>query len=100
MGQEIAERVKDRHLTSVLRHQHARGLDHMRVPADDQVRAAVGKHLRPGAFIVVRAEGSLLAPVGKDDDKIGRFFRARQIVSNVTKRSTIQAFPGAPPLSP
>ena len=68
----------------------------MRVPADDQVRAAVCKHLRPGAFIVVRAEGSLLAPVGKDDDKIGRFFRARQIVLHRVERHKAVDHPGVP----
>ena len=100
---EVSERVENRYLPSVFRHQNARRLNNVRVPADDEIRAAVGQDLRPGFLIVVWPERVLFTPVGKDDDKIrASFARARSAstASNVTKRSTIQAFPGAPPLRP
>ena len=73
VGEEVSERVENRYLPSVFRHQNARGLDNVRVPADDEIRAAVGQDLRPGFLIVVWPERVLFTPVGKDDDKIRSF---------------------------
>ena len=49
------------------------------MPADDEIRAAVGQNLRPGFLIVVRPERVLFTPVGKDDDKIRSFLRPGKI---------------------
>ena len=86
VGEEVSERVENRYLPSVFRHQNARGLDNVRVPADDEIRAAVGQDLRPGFLIVVWPERVLFAPVGKDDDKIRSFLCPGKIGLDGVKR--------------
>ena len=86
VGEEVSERVENRYLPSVFRHQNTRGLDDVRVPADDEIRAAVGQNLRPGFLIVVRPERVLFSPVGKDDDKIRSFLCPGKIGLDRVKR--------------
>ena len=86
VGEEVSERVKDRHLPAVFRHQNARGLDDVRVAADDEIRAAVGQNLRPGFLIVVWPERVLFTPVGKDDDEIRSFLHPGKIGLDRVKR--------------
>ena len=56
------------------------------MPADDEIRAAVGQDLRPGFLIVVWPERVLFTPVGKDDDKIRSFLRPGKIGLDGVKR--------------
>ena len=86
VGEEVSERVENRYLPSVFRHQNARGLDNVRVAADDEIRAAVGQNLRPGFLIIVGLECVLFTPVGKDDDKIRRFLCSGKIGLDRVKR--------------
>ena len=86
VGEEVSERVENRYLPSVFRHQNARGLDNVRVAADDEIRAAVGQDLRPGFLIVVWPERVLFTPVGKDDDEIRSFLHPGKIGLDGVKR--------------
>lgn len=70
MRQKVSERVKDRHLRSVCGSHGLKRLHHMRMRADDQPDAVVGKELRPAFLIRTRNIHALLAPVSKDDHKI------------------------------